>query len=72
MALPVVKQKYTHLQAMEAMDFLESYIAVNKIEASNAIIYRILNPLQHSIQCHMLALNMWPYTYCVNLRARCG
>ena len=48
-ARDVVKQMYAHLQYMEAMDFPESYIAVNKNEASDAIIYWRLNQSRHNI-----------------------
>ena len=50
MARPVVKQKYTHLKAMEEMYSLESYIEVNKNEATDDISYRTPNQLRHSIQ----------------------
>ena len=49
MALPVVKNKYKHLKAMETMDSLESYIAVNENEAANDISSSKLNKLRYII-----------------------
>ena len=45
MVHPVVKQNYTHLQGIKAMDFLNLYIAVNKNEDVNAISSSRLNQL---------------------------
>ena len=45
MTLPIVKQKYTPLQAKEDMDSLKSYIYVNENEYFDAIISRRLNQL---------------------------